>query len=208
MVEEKIDRKTYNAGLIIEFTGSFEQAIIVADEFRFSNGKKVLNYKIPGGMGKSPEGQEEWIFELSCLAKEFGFSEEEIGRISSLERGRKNRLSQEKKGVIREVMEEVGLYVLELEHLHYQLSPGNLSKGYPEADQNFFFVKKYAAPINPLPIFKSQDSDVKRIMKVYTEELLDETPNSPARTIVRTHRQALVEKTKKFPGVYSKKVTL
>ncbi len=192
-------QKCFNAGIFGRSIREIKEVLIVADAD--NNGK--INNKIPGGMQEgSHTDAEQWLADTAKHLIKAGFSTMQINAIMKHELmigTAGNGRTENERGVIHEIAEEVGLYAAEVEHVHFQTGKGNVR-------QNFFFVKAYIVPENPPQVFESNDKDVKKKMWLSTDELLfkeEKTAETKEEadaqiyvsqkvtTIFHTHRQAL-----------------
>lgn len=175
--------KHFNAGLINRqnMTGGTDY-LIVHDQFRPE--QRPLT-KFFGGMSLSDDATfEKWFGLLNYLLEEAGFSEPERKIILEYEKDYQSQRTEDQRSLIRESIEEVGLYPF-----RFSLTFENL-KVYKDGEkvrQNFWFIKQYLAPEKRID-FRSKDKDVLGNSWVASEDLL---ANRGAMEIFHTHKIAL-----------------
>ena len=157
--------------------------------------------------------QECFLKEVERLARKAKFSDDQIKIMLELE-GQQNRKPEER-GIVRENLEEVHVYVHKMVHAHYRFQPAQPAdtlrgrKAKDPVHYNFFFVEEYVVPEHAAAQFVSTDADVQGRLWVSDDELLSSGPqDAQTMKIIYTHKLALLEFKKNFSGHVSREVAL
>jgi len=181
----------YNAGIIVRNFGSHPEAFLIHD---------AHNIKIPGGMKYTGEI---YVATMVGHLQFHGYTAEEIEKVVSFHE--KKKFVENEPDLVMEMVEEVGIYPVEVSHLHYDFDPGNERNPRP-CKKNFFFIEEYVVPKAQQNTFASADADVTGKFFSSFEEALDKNSD---RHILWRHEEALRKAHKMaLAGNISRQITI
>ncbi len=171
----------YNAGILNRLEGGNTEFKVVYDTSKSSQ----AIVKHCGGMRIQCDlNPTEWLEKMRYLLNDYGFSAEQIEVITAHEFGHQANRSTGKRSAMREILEEIGVYALEVKvvfkYRDHTFDGNHINKV-------FWHIEKYIQPEFPRDAHRSRDNKIMAIDWLTPNVLL--TPYT-LNSIISTHRRA------------------